>query len=105
MAQHLTVFLIGFTLLSSAILLVAYLFFLPDMRKSTSSKVACAFLLIVLSALQWLHYQHFDTGFDALNSTVYTGFLLLSPPAFFLFSSSVIFIDSNIPEMSVSSKV
>lgn len=96
MATHLIIFLIGFTLLAALILLVAYLFFLPDMRKSRSSKIACTFLLIVLGAIQWLNYLYFSSGFDALGSPEYSLFLLLSPPAFYLFSRSVIFVDSSI---------
>lgn len=96
MAHPLIIFLIGFTLLAALILLVAYLFFLPDMRKSWSSKVSCALLLAVLSAIQWLHYLYFGSGFDALGSPEYTLFLLLSPPAFYLFSRSIIFADSTI---------
>ena len=95
MIRDLIILLIGFTLFSSAIAATAYLFFLPDMRKSTGSKFAAFLMLLVLSGLQTGHYLYFDRDIPALDSRLYLVFLLTAPPAFYAFSRVVIFADRN----------
>jgi len=95
MVQQITIFLIGFTILASIILLVAYLFFLPDMRKNAGSKMACLIMLATLSGLQWHHYQYFSWGVEVLDSRFYLALLLMAPPAFYAFSRVVLFVDER----------
>lgn len=93
MINHLSQLIAGFSIFSAVILLFAYLFFLPDMRKSIISKIACALLLIELSCLQLAHYYHFAMGAELLGHISYLYLLLLVPPTFYFFSSAVLFPD------------
>ena len=93
MDRELITVLAGFTIIASIILAVAYLFFLPEMRKSLPSKLACTLMLLILCLQQWAHYQYFNTGFDALGSRTYLFLLLLAPPSFYFFARSVIYTE------------
>lgn len=94
--SHFTQLIAGFSVFSAAILLFAYLFFLPDMRKSYTAKFSCALLLIELSGLQLAHYYHFLSGANLLAEISYLYLLLLVPPTFHFFSSMVLFPDTRI---------
>jgi AraC-like DNA-binding protein len=87
---------IGFSVFSAAILLIAYLFFIRDMRKSASSMLACAALLAALSGLQLSHWQFLQLGTELFESSFYVAMLLLTPPAFYFFSREVLLPDSRI---------
>ena len=93
MAAELIVFLTGFTIVASIILIVAYLFFLPQMRKSVPSRIVCTMMLVILCLLQWSHYRYFTGGFNALDSRVYLALLLTAPPMFYCFARSVVYTD------------
>ncbi len=99
MTLDLSILLTGFSVFAIAILLVAYLFYLPDMRKSRGGKIACAFLLISLILLQMAHYGYFSRGIDLLSYRAY-GMLLMSIPASFFFFARVILI----PEVNYEKK-
>lgn len=90
MFQTLTVFLIGFSVLSAVILAVAYLQFLPDMRKTGVARVACFVLLAVLAGLQTGHYSFLLDGTALMESRIYVILLLIAPPAFYFFSREVL---------------
>lgn len=92
MFEQIVLFLAGFTIVASVILSAAYLFFLPQMRKSAISKISCVLMLTVLSTLQWFHTQYFTVDLNALDSRSYLFVLLLSPPVFFFFARTVIFV-------------
>jgi AraC-like DNA-binding protein len=96
MIEHLTVLLTGFTLFSAASLAVAYVFFLPELRKNSASRLACVTLLSVLLFLQWNHYLYLTTDFSPLNDRLYLLTLMLVPPAFYCFSRSVLFADAGL---------
>jgi AraC-like DNA-binding protein len=81
----------GFSIFSAGVLLFAYLFFLPDMRKTTAGKCGCSVLLAGLGALQWYHFHYFSTGSDLLIDRGYLSLLLLVPVAFYFFTRSVLF--------------
>ena len=85
-----TELLIGFSIFSAAILLIAYLFFIRDMRKSVASQVACAGLLLALSGLQLWHWHHIQSGFDLFESRFYVFLLLITPPTFYFFSREIL---------------
>jgi AraC-like DNA-binding protein len=90
---QLSALLAGFSLVSTQILLFAYLFFLDDMRKSSQSKIACAFVLFGLGGLQYAHYLFFTNGLDLLSSRTYGTLLVIIPPSFFFFGREVLFPD------------
>lgn len=85
-----TQFAIGFSIISAIILLVAYIFFIRDMRKTAMSLAACACLLAALSGLQLLHWQFIHAGADLFGSRVYVLLLIGVPPAFYFFSRELL---------------
>lgn len=95
MLEDIVLFLAGFTIVASVILSIAYLLFLPEMRKSTLSRISCILMLAILSTLQWFHTQFFSADISALDSRVYLFVLLLSPPIFYFFSRTVIFVQPD----------
>jgi AraC-like DNA-binding protein len=96
MIAHLTVLLAGFTLFSAVSLAIAYVCFLPELRKSAASKLACLTLLSGLVFLQWNHYLYLTTDFSPLSDRLYLLTLLLVPPGFYCFSRSVLFSDTGL---------
>lgn len=93
---QLTMLVIGFSVFSAAILLIAYLFFIKDMRKTVSSMLACTVLLAALSGLQLSHWQFLQTATELFESRFYVAMLLLTPPAFYFFSREILLPDSRI---------
>lgn len=91
----LTQFAIGFSIVSSLILLVAYLFFIKDMRKTATSLVACTLLLATLVGLQFLHWQFISTGVDLFSSQAYVFLLIGAPPMFYFFSREILLPDTR----------
>ena len=86
-----TALIIGFSLFTAAILLVAYLFFLPNMQKSIAGKIACTVLLVSLSGLQLHHLGYLLVpGPDLFSQPRYVVLLLITPPAFFFFSRELL---------------
>lgn len=83
--------LAGFSITSAFILLIAYWFFLPLMRKTLLSKLICASVLGSLMLLQGCHFYYFLSGYDALNSRPYITLLIIVPLSFYLFSRIVLF--------------
>ncbi len=88
--QHISNLGTGFSLFACLILLSAYLFFLPDMRKNWVGKVCCCFLLLSLAALQWLHSLYFSNGTPLLETRSYGVLLTSIPPCFYLFSRTIL---------------
>jgi len=90
-SYQISALLAGFSIISSLILLLAYLFFLEDMRKSIPGKIACTFVLVCLAGLQYAHYLFFTQSSDLLSSRIYGTILVTIPPAFFFFGREVLF--------------
>ena len=90
-----TQFGIGFSIFSAAILLTAYLFLIKDMRKTTTSLVACTCLLLALSALQLMHWQFLQHGTDLFASQLYVLVLIGTPPTFYFFSREILLPDTR----------
>lgn len=86
----LTQFAIGFSLISAAILLLAYLFSIKDMRKTVMSRVACTLLLLALAGLQLQHWQFLVSGTDLFASQTYVFLLIGVPPTFYFFSREIL---------------
>lgn len=93
--NHLSILLAGFSVFACLILLSAYLFFLPDMRKSASGKIACTVLLSCLALLQLAHYAYFKEHVSLLDFRAYGLILTLTPPSFYFFSRVVLFSDNQ----------
>lgn len=91
--------LAGFSIFSCLILLVAYLGFLPDMRKSAVSKWACLILLSGLMILQYAHGLFFSQGLPLIEHRPYGVLLTLIPPSFYFFSRSILFVNDQ-PKLS-----
>lgn len=85
-----TQLIIGFSVVSAAILWIAYLFFMKDMQKTATGLLACTVLLAALTGLQLEHWRFLDSGIDLFGSTPYVALLLTVPPAFFFFSREVL---------------
>lgn len=81
----------GFSIVSAAILMFAYLFFLPDMRKTVTSKLACVVMLAGIALLQLAHFSYFSLDQAPLESRQYCVLLALLPAAFFFFSREILF--------------
>lgn len=92
-SYQLSALLAGFGFTSSLILLIAYLFFLSNMRKSAASKLACCAVLLGLAGLQYCHFLYFTIDYALLNSREYASALVLLPPSFFFFGREVLFPD------------
>jgi len=71
--------------------MVVYLFFMPNMKKTAASKLACLVMLFSLSLIQIAHYFYFNQGVDLLSSRIYGGLLTLIPSAFFFFGREVLY--------------
>ena len=95
MIANFTILVIGFSVLSSVVLLFAYSFFLKDMRKTATAVASCAALLGCVSALQLEHLRYLQSGADLLGSRPYVLLLLASPPAFYFFSREVLLPDAK----------
>lgn len=93
----LTLLMTAFSIVSAVVLLFAYLFFLPHMRKTLTGRIACAALLASLCGLQLMHIDFLLDGTPLFESRLYALLLLATPPAFFFFSREIL-----IPEPSRS---
>lgn len=93
MLVNITLLMIGFSVLSAAILLFAYVFFLKELRKTSTGLVSCAVLLAALTGLQLKHMQHVQSGANLFDSPVYLALLLITPPAFYFFSREILLPD------------
>jgi len=94
MMTTISILFIGFSVLSSVILLVAYVFFLKNVNKKWYAIASCAALLISLSALQLWQMQYFLTGRDVLELPEYRFWLYLAPPMFYFFSRATLLRDA-----------
>ena len=93
MIHHISIILTSFSVIAVLVLLTAYLFFLPDMRKSLPGKIACSVLLIALALIQVAHYHYFTTGIDLVAHRSYGTLLITVPASFFFFARVVLFPD------------
>jgi AraC-like DNA-binding protein len=92
-ANHLSIVLTGFSVISILVLLFVYLFFLPDMRKTIMSKFTCAVTLLSLALIQFAHYLHFIQNINLLDMRFYCVLLSIIPTFFFFFGREILFPD------------
>lgn len=90
MIAQITTLIIGFSVFSAAILLLAYVFFLKHMHKSMVAMLSCTGLLGGLGALQIQHLMHLQAGIDLFDTAAYVTALLIAPPSFYFFSKEVL---------------
>lgn len=88
--------LIGFSVVSALVLLIAYLFLLPNVRRSALGAVACTALLAALIGLQLAHWWHLETAGDPFGSTWYVLGLFATPIAFYYFSREVLLEEAGL---------
>lgn len=89
--QHISILLSGFSVFACLVLLSAYLFFLPNMKKTRMSKLACAGLLIGLGILQCAHYAYFSAHLQLIEYRQYGILLTIIPPTFYFFSREILY--------------
>ena len=97
-----TTLIIGFSVFAAAVLLIAYLFFLQDMEKSTFSRASAAVLLGALTSLQIAHFHHLQTDAELFASQSYVLLLLATPPSFYFFSKEVLLPGSRKSAWSIT---
>lgn len=90
MIASITLVFVGFSILSAPILLIAYQFFLRDMRKSQLGRIASVFLLGSMTGLQIYHWLFLQSGVEPFDHRSYMLLQLLTPAAFFFFSREVL---------------
>lgn len=100
MIQTLAVLLIGFSVVSLAILLTAYLFFLHGVQRTRLGKVAGTLLCLALAGLQLAHLQHFSSDADLLGSWRYLALLFTTPAAFYFFSRDILLPGARFSSLS-----
>lgn len=87
--------IIGFSVVSSALLLGTYAFFLHNVNKSARALLTGTLLLTGLSLLQLGHLDYISAGVDPLSSLSYRFWLFMTPPMFYLFSRSILFEETG----------
>lgn len=92
--KYISIISIGFSVLSAAILLIAYFFFLNNVNKKWYALASCAGLMVSLSALQCWHLEYFLHGTDVLASAAYRFWLFLAPVLFYFFSRATLLPDA-----------
>lgn len=89
MISTISILNIGFSILSAAILLIAYLLF-RNVNKSWLAIGSCAGLLTSLAGIQLGHLEYFLHGADVLQTHEYRFWLFLAPPMFFFFTRATL---------------
>lgn len=87
--------MIGFSIIAAAILWVCFVWFMPQLQKTTTSIAACTLLLGALIGLQLFHYQVWQTEPALFDNTLYVTLLLIAPPSFYFFSRYVLLPDAR----------
>lgn len=93
MVNVLATLLAGFSVISLAILLAAYVGFFESLQKSRVGMAACVCLCLGLAALQLEHLQYLQSGADLLGSWHYVALLFVVPPSFYFFSRDILLPD------------
>lgn len=90
MLNTLVTLLIGFSVISLAVLLSAYLAFFHAVQKTWLGTAACVLLCAGLAGLQLAHLFYLQTGSDLLGSRGYVALLFIVPAAFYFFSRDIL---------------
>ncbi|VAX00341.1 hypothetical protein MNBD_GAMMA21-654 [hydrothermal vent metagenome] len=97
----LSILSIGFSIISAAILFIAYVFFLQNVNKSWFAISSCAGILLGLSFLQLGHLDFLINNTDVLYSGWYRFWLYLSPTMFFFFSRATLLPDARLSPLLI----
>ena len=92
-----TILLIGFSVFSAAILLVAYLFLLDTMEKTLVGMLSATVLLTSLAGLQLFHLHFMGSDANLYDSNFYVVLLLATPPSFYFFSREILLPERRNP--------
>jgi AraC-like DNA-binding protein len=95
MATHLSFLFIGFSMLSSLLLIAVYLFSYSAFEKTWLSISACCGLMLGLAGLQSVHMSYLQGTAELLHSHIYTGCLLISTASFYIFGRAILQFDSR----------
>lgn len=90
-----TTFIIGFSVIISAIFFVVYAFFLKNVNKSYVAMGSCCLLLLGLSCLQVEHFRYLQEGGEPLATVYYRLLIFTVPSMFYIFSRSILFPDTH----------
>lgn len=90
MADTISILVAGFSVVSAAVLFLAYALFMPLPGKSRLSQLTCGVFVLALANLQFTHFRYFLGGEEPLASANYRFWLFVVPSMFYLFSRSVI---------------
>lgn len=101
MIAIISIITIGFSIVSSAILFVAYQFFFRNVNKSWFAISSCAALLICLSLLQLGHLDYLLHGTDVLQQPGYRFWLFVAPPLFFFFSRATLLPEARVQPLLI----
>lgn len=102
MLNILALILIGFSIISSLLLLAIYFLNYTGIDKNWRSNASCCGLLLGLAGLQTVHLMFLQGDTQTLNSPMYTALLLIASPSFYLFGREVLqFNASNSPLLAL----
>lgn len=90
MLNTLALIFIGFSIISSLLLLAIYFLSYTAIEKNWRSNASCCGLLLGLAGLQTVHLLFLQSNAHILNSAIYAGLLLTSAPSFYLFGREVL---------------
>jgi hypothetical protein len=96
MLTNLALILIGFSIFSCLLLLLAYIFAYGALEKTAFSVSACAGLLVGLAGLQNIHLQYLQGNIELIHSHVYTGLLLITPPCLYIFGRQILQFNARV---------
>lgn len=99
MLQLITQWSVGFSLFSLLLLWLVYWFVHGGLEKSWLSRTACTVMLLSIAMIQWFHSMSLQNDSSVFSSNVYLLLLLISAPAFFLFSREVLQANARIHPM------
>ena len=81
---------IGFSIVSSLLLLAIYFLNYTAIEKNWRSNASCCGLLLGLAGLQTVHLLFLQGSIQPLNSAVYSALLLIASPSFYLFGREIL---------------
>jgi AraC-like DNA-binding protein len=93
---------IGFSIISSVLLLIIYFVNYTAIEKNWRSNASCCGLLLGLAGLQTVHLLFLQGDSHILNNPIYAALLLIAAPSFYLFGREVLqFNARNHPLLAV----
>ena len=100
MLNLITTLNIGYSLVTSFVLLICYLFFLESNNKKPLAIISSILFLSAISALQLEHLSYFQWSEQPLNTIYYRTLAFIVPPMFYFFSRFVLFPDYKLRLLS-----